>query len=311
MEQQIYIGKGNDVTKINNYVKHPMALLVSILKKCGFWIPDKYYLQMLYYLKTGKVLHLKHPQTFGEKIQWLKLYDRQPKYTMMVDKYAVKDYVAGILGKEYIIPTLGVWDRPEDINFDELSYQFVLKTTNGGGSGGVFICRSKEQLDKETTIRNLKKALKKDIYKTYREWPYRNVRRRIIAEQYLNMGNEDLRDYKFYCFNGVPKFCQVIKDRHSKETIDFFDMEWCHQEFYGLNPEARPAKSIPVKPMHFDEMKEMAQKLSVGLAFSRIDLYDTESGPLFGEITLYPYSGMGAFTPREYNGILGMMINLS
>lgn len=298
---------------LHNYCMKFKLILVFLLKKCGFWIPDKYYLQMLYYLMTGSVLHLKRPQTFGEKIQWLKLYDRKAKYTMMVDKLAVKDYVTQIIGKEFVIPTLGVWSIPDDVNLDSLPQKFVLKTTHGGGSGGVIICKDKKRIEKKSIVRKMCQAMKSYIYEVYREWPYKNVPHRIIAEQYIeNQDNSssELTDYKFYCFNGVPKYCQVIKNRRSKETIDFFDMEWLHQEFYGLNPKARPAESVPVKPKHFEKMKEIARKLSTGLVFSRIDLYDTIDGPLFGEITFYPASGMGTFTPNKYNYILGEMINL-
>ena len=301
------------------YVKHPRILFSSILRECGTLFPDKWYLQMKYYLEMGNKLHLKNPKTFGEKIQWLKLYDRRPEYTVMVDKYAVKDYVANMIGSEYVIPNLGVWNRPEDINFNDLPQQFVLKTTRGGGSCGVFLCKDKDLIDQEETINRLKTALKYDIYKSFREWPYKNVPHRIIAEPYINNAsqfNQDLTDYKFYCFNGVPTYCQVIKDRHTKETIDFFDMDWRHQIFYGLNPvygvvsDIEPAEIEPPKPIHYDKMKEMAHKLSVGLPFSRIDLYDTNARPLFGEITLYPASGIGTFIPNEYNAILGEMIKL-
>lgn len=304
---------------LKEYIKNPRLLLSSILRECGFWISDKWYLQIKYYLETGKRLHLRHPRTFGEKIQWLKLYDRQPKYTMMVDKYAVKHYVGRIIGVKYVIPTIGIWENPEDINFDSLPNQFVLKTTHGGGSSGVILCRDKTKMDKESIVNILRSALKNDVYKPFREWPYKDVPRRIIAEPYVNDSfdsNKELTDYKFYCFNGVPRYCQVIKDRHTKETIDFFDMNWQHQMFYGLNPvyglvpDVEPAEIEPAKPILFDKMKEIAYKLSSGIPFSRIDLYDTNEGPRFGEITLYPASGIGTFKPNIFNTILGEMINL-
>ena len=302
---------------IRVYVKYPGIILSAVLRKYGFWIPDKLYLQLLYTMETGKRLNLNNPKLFSEKIQWLKLYCRKPEYSVMVDKYAVKSYVSNIIGKDYVLPTLGVWDRPEDINFDELPQQFVLKTTNGGGNEGVVICRDKDHLDKETIVKRLGKDSKGDLYRVYREWPYKNVPRRIIAEPLIeNMedSNQDIVDYKFYCFNGIPKYCQVIKDRNTKETIDFFDMDWGHQVFYGLNPVYGPmivpATIRPIKPMHFNEMVTIARKLSEGTAFSRIDLYDTFNGPLFGEITFYPASGIGTFIPCEYNMILGEMIKL-
>lgn len=294
------------------YFKHPKLLGLSLLMKIGFWIPDKRYLQMLYYLKMGKRLNLDRPQSFCEKLQWLKLYDRQLRYTMMVDKLAVKDYVADIIGEKYIIPTIGIWERPEDINFDDLPQQFVLKTTHGGGSGGVVICKDKFALDKNRVINDLKESLRQNIYQKYREWPYKGVKRRIMAEKYLPVATDnELKDYKFYCFDGKPKFCQVIGGRRVKETIDFFDMNWQHQNFYGLNPVARPAIIPPLRPLHFEEMQIIANKLSQDIRFCRIDLYDTLDCPYFGEITFYPASGMGLFTPDEYNYILGEMIHLS
>ena len=262
----------------------------------------------------GKMLHLKNPQTFSEKIQWLKLYNRKPEYTMMVDKYAVKEYVADIIGKQYIIPTIGIWDNPEDIEWNLLPDQFVLKTTHGGGNKGVVICKDKATFDKKEAINRLQKSLKQDIYRNFREWPYKNVRRRIIAEQFMeNHGKptNELTDYKFYCFNGTPKYCQVIKNRHENETIDFFDMEWRHQDFIGLNTTVKKnAATTPEKPLHFKEMKELSTKLSNGIPFSRIDLYEINNRTYFGEITFFPRSGFGSFRPDNYNKILGKMIIL-
>ena len=294
------------------YIQNPRLLLSALLREYGFWIPDKQYLQMMYYLSVGKMLNLKNPQTFGEKIQWLKLYDHKPDYTKLVDKYAVKEYVASLIGWDYVIPTIGVWDCPEEIDFDSLPSKFVLKTTNGGG-GKVIICKDKRSLDLEKTIYFLKRLLKQDIYKKLREWPYKNVKRRIIAEQYLedvDNPDEDMIDYKFYCFNGKPQFCQVIGGRHTQETIDFYDMNWQHQEFIGLNPKTVNSSFIQCRPRHYDKMREIAHILSQGIAFSRIDLYDTIERPYFGEITLYPFSGMGEMRPFHYNLLLGEMIKL-
>jgi hypothetical protein len=268
---------------------------------------------ILYYLWTGKKLHLKNPQTFGEKIQWLKLYYRQSIFTTLVDKLAMKDYVSKIIGHEYVIPILGVWDRPEDIAFDKLPRQYVLKTSHGGGSGGVIICKNNELTNRKDIIRKLKTSMKQDLYKSLREWPYKDVPRKIIAEQYIenvNSTEKDLIDYKFYCFHGEPIYCQVIKNRHSKETIDFYDMDWNHQEFIGLNPVAVHSSQSQPKPLHFEKMKETAKLLSQGLPFARIDIYETKERPYVGEITLYPASGLGRFVPERFNLILGDMIHL-
>ena len=268
---------------------------------------------MLYFFKTGQLLNLDKPQSFTEKVQWLKLYDRRPEYTMMVDKYAVKNYVAKVIGLQYVIPTLGVWDKPKDIDFDSLPSQFVLKTTNGGGGGDVVVCLDKSSFDKNNALKVLAKAMGQNVYKRYREWPYKGVVGRVIAEEYLQDTDghtSELVDYKFYCFDGVPTFCQVIQTRSTNETIDFFDMKWNHQSFCGLNPKARPAVVTPLKPQHFAKMVDIATKLSYGIRFCRIDLYDTQKQPYFGEITFYPASGLGIFTPNEYDYVLGGMINL-
>lgn len=299
------------ISKIYNYIKKPNLLGISILSRFAPIIPDKQYLKWRFRLEMGYPLNLNNPKTFCERIQWLKLYNRKPEYTQMVDKYAVKKFVANIIGEEYIIPTLGVWDRFEDIDFDKLPNQFVLKTTHGGGNTGVVICKDKSKLDIDKARTKLNQSLKQCIYKNLKEWPYKDVERRIIAEEYLEcIGNTDLVDYKFYCFNGQPLYCQVIKDRNSKETIDFFDQEWNHQVFYGLNPKAIQS-SYPIdRPINYDKMVEVASKLSHNIPFARVDLYNIGGKIHFGEITFFPASGYGVFTPSEWDRKLGHLIKL-
>ena len=292
------------------------GFVAALLQKLNFMFGDKTYLKLLFRLKMRYELNLQNPKSFGEKIQWLKLYDRKPEYTKMVDKYAVKDYVASIIGKEYIIPTLGVWEKPEDIEWDKLPDCFVLKTTHGGGSSGVVICEDKASFDKKAAVSKLQLSMKQDIYRALREWPYKNVPRRVMAEQFINSrpNVKVLPDYKWYCFNGEPKFCQVIQDRTSNETIDFFDTNWKHQEFVGLNPVSGPAIGNatiePERPANLETQVCIARKLSKGIPFSRIDLYETDGIIFFGEITFYPASGFGVFTPNRYNEILGQMLVL-
>lgn len=199
---------------------------------------------------TGKLLRLSNPRTFNEKIQWLKLYNRQEEYCNLVDKYAVKEYVSNLIGEKYVIPTIGVWDTPEKIEWSKLPSKFVLKTTHGGGNLGVVICRDKSIIQKDNIISKLNKSLKGDIYRTYREWPYKNVPKRIIAEPFMESDypEGDLDDYKFFCFNGKPKYCQVIRDRNTKESIDFYDMDWNHQNFVGLNPSCKNGLKPVPKP---------------------------------------------------------------
>lgn len=297
---------------LKHYIKHPSSTLAAIIQRMSFLFPnDKLYLKILFRLRMGYRLDLDNPQTFCEKIQWLKLYNRKPEYTQMVDKYEVKNYVANIIGDEYIIPTLGVWDRFDDIDFDKLPNQFVLKTTHGGGGGGVIICKDKMTFNKVSAKSRFEKSIKTCIYKSLREWPYKDVKRRIIAEEYLEcIGNTDLVDYKFYCFNGQPIYCQVIKDRNSEETIDFFDQEWNHQVFYGLNPNAIQS-SYPIdRPINYDKMVEVASKLSHNIPFARVDLYNIEGKIYFGEITFFPASGYGVFTPSGWDEKLGNLIKL-
>ena len=298
---------------MRNFIKKLRTIGKSLLYRFGGRISDFLYLKLLYYFQTGKKLNIKHPKTFNEKLQWLKLYDRRQEYTTMVDKYAVKEYVANIIGQEYIIPSLGVWDCPEDIKWDELPRQFVLKTTHGGGGKGVIICKDKEAFDKTKAIANLDKAMKRNLYQRFREWPYKNVQKRIIAEKFMEEHedpNDDLIDYKFYCFSGEPTYCQVIKDRRKKETIDFFDMEWKHQDFIGLNSNAVYADVLIKKPTRFDDMKSIAKALSKAIPFSRIDLYEINGKVYFSEITFFPRSGFGRFSPQRYDEVLGDKIVL-
>lgn len=283
-------------------------LIVRLLRL----LPDKPYLSLKFHMNFKRWPNWKNPQTFSEKLQWLKLYDRRQEYTRMVDKYAVKEYVAESIGKEYVIPTLGVWYNPEEIEWEKLPDQFVLKTTHGGGSEGVVICRDKTVFDREKAIDQLNKSLQTDLYKVWREWPYKNVPKRIIAEKYIECKPEiqDLPDYKWYCFDGEPKYCQVIQDRSNKETIDFFDTNWVHQEFVGLNPNANNAATEPSRPKDLDVQIRIARELSKGIPFSRIDLYSIRGKTLFGEITLYPNSGVGQFRPEKWNTQLGEYIKL-
>ena len=290
----------------------PKRIVLAVLSRFASFLPDHLYLKLYFRISMGHRLDLNAPKTFTEKIQRLKLYNRKPEYTLMVDKYEVKKYVANIIGEEYIIPTLGVWDKFEDIKFEELPDKFVLKTTHGGGNTGVVICQDKTAFNISEANNILNKSLKLCIYKNLREWPYKNVKRRIIAEQFLECkGHVDLPDYKFYCFNGVPKYCQVIRDRNSLETIDFYDMEWNHMPFIGLNPMAKNGITPVPKPKSLDCMIDICHKLASDIPFTRIDLFVINDKIYFGEITFYPASGFGCFTPQEWDCKLGKLIKLN
>lgn len=301
---------------ITFYLKEPRAIGRSVLRYCGGLLSDKLFLECMYYMQTGKRLNLKAPKSFSEKLQWLKLYNRRPEYTMMVDKYAVKDYVAKIIGREHIIPTIGVWDRPEEIAWDELPKQFVLKTTHGGGNKGVIVCTDKEKLDKGATVRKLNSSLKMDLYKTLAEWPYKNVRRRIIAETYLSDGSEaendsgphDLIDYKYLCFDGKPLCCMVVSNRRTNKSYDFFDNEWNHLPIRLAN--FPNAKVKPAKPQNHEAMLSLAAEIAKGHPHLRVDFYDVEGKVYFGEITFFTLSGYNTINPEEWDTKLGSYIHL-
>lgn len=271
-------------------------------------MPDKAYLKLLFKTRMGKKLDLESPKTFNEKLQWLKLYDRKPEYTMMADKYKVRDYIAKMLGKEYLIPLLGVWNSPDEIDFDKLPNQFVLKCNHNSGLG-MCICKDKSKLDIAKVKKELHRGLNQDYYKTCREWPYKNIERKIIAEKYMvdNKSNE-LMDYKIMCFNGKAEYSFVCSNRFkSNLNVTFFDMYWNVMTF-----ERHYAKSNPEikKPETYNKMIEFAEKLSNDLIFSRIDFYEVNGKLYFGEITFYPGGGFEEFTPDIWDKNLGDMIDL-
>ena len=273
-------------------------------------LPEKWQLRMMYYLQTGEKLNLENPQTYNEKLQWLKMYDRKPVYSTMVDKYRVKDYVAGIVGSQYVIPLLGVWDRTKDIDLATLPNQFVLKVTHGGGGSGVFVCKDKSKFDAQAVFARIEKFLRIDGYKANCEWPYKNVPHQIIAEEYMeDKVYGELRDYKFFCFNGEPKIMFVASDRYKKAepNFDFFDMDFNHLDLRSQHP---TSDTPPPKPETFEEMKEVARKLAKGLPQIRIDLYEVNGRVYFGEFTFFHWGGYGKFYPHEWEKKLGDWIVL-
>lgn len=271
-------------------------------------ISDKLYLKVKFRLRMGYWPNLKKPQTFSEKIQWLRLYDYKPIYTTMVDKVAAKDYVRAIIGDEYIIPTLGVWEKFDDVDFDKLPNQFVLKCNHD--SGGLVICRDKSKLDRESVRTRIERSLNRNYFYAGRDYPYKYVKPKILAEKYMKDEDcDDLKDYKFFCFNGDPKLCQVISERGTNMSIDFFDKDWVHQPFH--EPANYPfSKKVLEKPSNYAEMLAVAEKLSEGHPFLRVDLYSINEKIYFGELTFYPTGGMGGFDPVEWDKIVGSWINL-
>lgn len=285
--------------------KNMMRLLVRV----GRIIPDSLYLRIVYRFRMGEKLKLQNPKNYTEKIQWLKLHDYKPKYTEMVDKFTAKEYVGRIIGEEYIIPTYGVWASFEDIDFDVLPNQFVLKCNHDSAS--VIICRDKTNFDKETAREILSRCLKNDFFFVGREYPYKYIRRRIIAEAYMEDTElHELRDYKFFTFGGIPKLVHVVSNRQNKdeETYgDFFDMDYQHLDLH-MGHSCAPIP--PEKPHNFEKMKEFAKILSEGTRHLRVDFYEVNKHLYFGELTFYQDSGWKKIEPVEWNHKIGAWINL-
>lgn len=281
----------------------------KIIKFVLSGLPDKYYIRLKYFIIFKHGLNLKKPVTYNEKLQWLKLYNRNPLYTTLVDKYKVKDYVKKVIGEEYVIPLLGKWQNVEDIDLKDLPNQFVLKCSHD--CGGIRICNDKKTFDLEEAKKFLKKQLKHNYYYDHREWPYKNVEPVIFAEEYLEDENEeDLKDYKFFCFNGKPELMFIASDRNNKleETkFDFFDMEFNNLNIKNGHPNS---KVLPNKPINFDLMKKLASELSKGIPHVRVDFYEINGKVYFGEMTFYHFSGFVPFEPEDWDYKLGELLKL-
>ena len=285
-----------------------MSIRYHISRNIARLLPDKLYLSIKFRTHMGYWMDWEDPQTFNEKIQWLKVYDRHPEYTKMVDKVSAKEYVAGIIGNEYIIPTLAVYNSAAEIDFDNLPNQFVLKCTHD--SGGIVVCRDKSKLNLKATREILRKGLKRTYIIQNREYPYKDVPRRIIAEQYIEDEGGELRDYKFFCFDGEPKYLFVATDRGRTDTetkFDFFDMDWNHLPFTNGHPN-NPV--TPEKPENFELMKQIAAKLSAGIPHVRVDLYNIRGKVYFGELTFFHWGGTVPFEPNEWDYKFGDNIHL-
>lgn len=295
---------------LKEVIQNPERFFVHLAYK-GFFdkMDDERYLKLMYKGNIGKRLNLENPVTFNEKLQWMKLYNRRPEYTAMVDKYRVRDYIAKTIGEEYLIPLLGVWDDPDEIDFDTLPNQFVLKCNHNSGLG-MCICKDKTKLDIKKVKEDLRKGLAQDYYLTGREWPYKNVPRKIICEKYMvDESGYELKDYKFYCFEGKVRLVMINSDRMSNEKTkaDYFDENFIHLNFtWGYEN----AKVTPQKPKNFENMKELAEKLANGIPQVRVDFYQTPAGIYFGEMTFFDGSGFDRFNPEAWDYKIGSMIKL-
>ena len=293
------------------YIKNPLKALGAIVVRCNFFFPDdELYLKLLFRLYMGKRLNLKRPQTYSEKLQWLKLHDRKPEYTQMVDKITAKEYVASIIGRDYIIPTLGIWKSFDEIDFSTLPDQFVLKTNNGGGGGGIAICKNKATFNKKNAEKKLMRSMKSNLYRTLREWPYKNVKPCIIAEKYMEDSiSKDLKDYKFFCFNGSMEFFDIDIDRFIEHRSNYYDRNGNFLPFGKTYCPPDYTKKIEM-PKNLDKMIELAETISHNTVLSRIDFYEIDGQVYFGEITFYPGSGFSPLTDEKWDYKLGDMIDL-
>lgn len=270
-------------------------------------LPDRLYLEWMYEIRMGQKLHLDHPETFNEKLNWLKLYDRRDAYTKMADKYEVRQYIAEKIGEEYLIPLLGVWDKAEDINPDSLPEQFVLKCTHDSAS--VVICRDKKCFDWKAAKEKLSRSLSVNYFYPSREWPYKNIVPRIIAEQYMaDESGTELKDYKIYNFGGRPELIQVDFGRFVHHERNLYDLNWNYIDEQIEYPK-NPSVSIP-RPEHLEHMLELARKLSEGIPSVRTDFYSINGRVYFGEITFYQEAGFAHFSSDAYDQHLGSLIVL-
>lgn len=276
------------------------------------WVPDRIMIPLQYRIHTGRKLNLKNPKRFTEKIQLYKLKYRNPLMLRCTDKYEVRKVIEEMGLADILIPLIGVFNSPTEIEFDKLPNEFVAKTTDGGGGNQVLICRDKNSLGRDAFFARLDEWMKAPKSKNAgREWAYENgYPRRIVIEKLIKNGEcNDLPDYKFFCFNGKPLYCQYIDNRSTTETIDFYDMNWKHQDFVGLNTACRNSGLIIPKPENFDHLKGIAEKLAGDYPFVRVDLYNTVDEILFGELTFYPASGFGCFTPDEWDAKIGELLD--
>lgn len=271
-------------------------------------ISDERLIRKKFKKAVGREVELENPVKFNDKIQWLKLNWRDPLITKCADKYEVREFVKEKIGEEYLNELYAVYESVDEIDIEKLPKSFVLKGTHGSGFN--IICKDKNKIDWSTEFKEMRRWLNINYYWKNREWAYKNIEPRIVCERYLTEnGGNSLTDYKFYCFDGNPMYCQVIRGRDSNETMDFYDHEWNHMPFTGLRPLPNSSKHYK-KPDKYDEMLEVAKILSEDFPFVRVDLYYVKMRIFFGELTFYPLGGFGKFTPEEWDVKLGNLLEL-
>lgn len=293
--------------KIKIVFKNPKVILIKLLHLTSPLLDDKTYLKLLFPLYTSYKLDIDNPQTYNQKLQWLKLNYRKPVMTQMVDKYEAKAIVKDAIGEEYVVKNYGVWNSFDEIDFDLLPDKFVLKTTHD--QGGVVICKDKSTFDFKAAKKKLNFHLKRKHYYLSREWPYKNVPPRILAEEYLNFGEEDLKDYKFFCYNGEVKALFIASERQSGKEVkfDFYDKDFNFLDIIQTHPQSG---KINNKPKNFDEMIFLAEKLSQKIPHVRVDFYNIKGDIYFGEFTFSHHGGLVPFHPEKWDYIFGEWIDL-
>lgn len=297
------------MNKYLEFLKHPQNMFLTLGRKNLLnWMDDEKYIKIAHKIKLDEDLDLNNPKTYNQKLQWLKLYYRKPEFTQLVDKFGVREFVAEKIGQEYLIPLLGVWSSVEEIPFKELPNEFVLKATHD--SGGLVICKNKKELNLVKAKKKLNRSLGHNYYWAQREWYYKNVPPRIVGEKYMvDDSTNELRDYKFFCFNGEVKAMFIATDRGVDTRFDFFDVNFNHIPVKQYYPNADEDKVIE-KPKLFDEMLELAAKLSENMPHVRVDLYEINGKIYFGEMTFFHFSGWKKFEPRYYDELFGSWIEL-
>jgi len=277
-----------------------------LANKTSLLVFDKVFCKAKYRRILKKKLNLKNPQGFNEKIQWLKLYDRDPLYTQLADKYAVRSYVKERVGEHHLNELYGVYEEIDEIDFENLPNRFALKATHGGGMN--IICDDKAQLNIDSVKEKFSQWMKINFYERKGEWQYKNIKSKIICEKYLGGDDHQVAmDFKIYCFNGKPTFVLVVVDRFTNHTEAFFDTNWVLQPFYVDYP---PTNKVLQKPDQFEVMLEIAENLSTGLPFCRVDLYNYEGKTIVGELTLHSNSGFEIFNPSETDQLFGKLLKL-
>ncbi|MDD3747069.1 MAG: ATP-grasp fold amidoligase family protein [Anaerostipes sp.] len=296
--------------KIKKVVQHPEKIIGRMNMLGMFnWMDDNTYLKFLFRVNLKYRLNLKEPKTFNEKMQWLKLNNIHPEYSKVVDKYEVRNYVKELIGEQHLIPLLGVWDSPFDIDFDKLPNEFVLKCTHN--SGGVIVCKNKSEFDEKKAIKQLNHLLKKKYYKQGREYPYKTVKPRVICEKFMDDGIGNLpNDYKIMCFNGKPQNIMVCSGRKNGHAdYYFFNKEWNFLPYNKVDINLPSDFTLP-KPRQLEKMWMLAEEISTQYIVSRIDFYEIKGKLYFGEITLFPASGMDKDITKETDIEWGKKIRL-